>query len=50
MWMITTVILGILLLIEMRISSRLRKNLEIYRKAYINLRNNIINGGKHDGD
>lgn len=50
MWTIISVILGLLLIIEMRISSRLRKELEIYQKAYINLRNNIINGGKYDGD
>lgn len=48
MWIIILVILGILLLIEMRISSSLKKELEIYRDAYIKLRNAIINGGKHD--
>ncbi|HEC2229113.1 TPA: DUF1514 family protein [Staphylococcus delphini] len=50
MWIIISVMLGILLLIEMRISSRLKKELEIYRNAYIKLSNAIINGGKHDGD
>lgn len=43
MWIIISVTLGILLLIEMRISSRLKKELEIYQNAYINMVKNISN-------
>ncbi|MTV21432.1 DUF1514 domain-containing protein [Staphylococcus delphini] len=43
MWITISVILGIVLLIEMRISSRLKKELEIYRNAYINMVKNISN-------